>query len=115
MGIRVSSDGNSGTLTIPGKAAWLVTGLMKVVVERLVNTHHVGPSHLITAVLHNGSGCSSLDGLFGRETVWCEYIEKVPITRAWLLRLWPLVPASPEDDESDVSDQPEGDEAAVEG
>ncbi len=107
-------SGNSGTLTIPGKAAWPVTGRMKVVVlERLVKAHHAGPSHLITAVLLDGSGCASLEGLFGRGSVWREYIEKVPNTRAWRLRLGPLDPASPEDDESDVSDQHEGAEAAA--
>jgi hypothetical protein len=117
VGIRVSPDRNSGTLTIPGKAAWPVTGPMKVVVlERLVKAHHAGPSHLITAVLLDGSGCASLEGLFGRGSVWREYIEKVPNTRAWRLRLGPLDPASPEDDESDVSDgsdEREGADAAA--
>lgn len=97
VGIRVSPDGNSGTLTIPGKAAWPVTGRMKVVVlERLVKAHHTGPSHLITAVLLDGSGCASLEGLFGRGTIWREYIEKVPNARAWRLRLGAVDPTNPE-------------------
>lgn len=114
VGIRVSPDGNSGTLTIPSKAAWPVTERMKVVVlDRLVKAHHAGPSHLITTVPLEGAGCDSLDGLFGRGSVWREYIEKVPNTRVRRLRLGPLDPASPEYDKSDVSDQHEGAEAAT--
>lgn len=102
VGIRVSADGNSGTLTIPGKAAWAVTGRMRVVVlERLVKAHHAGPSHLITSVLLSGAGCDSLEGLFGRSSVWREYIELAPRTRAWRLRLDPVAVSGPCDGDGD--------------
>ena len=44
-----------------------------------------------------GTGCTSLGGLFGTTTVWREYIEKVPRTRAWQARLGPLDSGGPGD------------------
>lgn len=102
VGIRVSPDRNSGTLTIPGKPAWPITGHMKIVVlERLVKAHHEGPGHLITSVLLDDAGCDSLDGLFGKTSVWRQYIEKVPGTRGWRLRMGPVDPNSPPDADAD--------------
>jgi hypothetical protein len=98
VGIRVSPDGHSRTLVIPGKPAWPITGRMKIVVlERLVQAYVAGPGHLITAVMLEGTGCTSLEGLFGTTSVWREYIEKVPRTRAWQLRLGPLDSGGPGD------------------
>lgn len=113
VGIRVSPDRNSGTLTIPGKPAWPVTGRMRgEVLERLVKAHHAGPAHLVTAVLLEDTGCDSLEGLFGRASVWREYIEKVPRTRAWRLRMGPVDPNGAADVDADA-DEPEGVEYAA--
>ena len=86
IGMQVSPDKQSGVLTIPGKAPWPVTGKMKIVVlERLVQANAAGPGHLVTKALLAGTNCDSLDGLFGNDGRWREYIEKVEGTRAWRL------------------------------
>jgi hypothetical protein len=101
-----SVEGYSATLTIPGKAAWPITGRMKIVVlDRLVKAHYSGPSHLQTAVLLKDASCDSLDGLFGKGSLWREYIEKVPGTRGWRLRLGPRdSPGSAEHDTDESAD-----------
>lgn len=88
IAVQVSLDRQSGMLTIPGQAPWLITGRMKIVVlERLAQAHTSGPGHLVTKVLLQDTGCDSLDGLFGADSRWRQYIERVPGTRAWRLRM----------------------------
>jgi hypothetical protein len=88
IAVQVSLDRQSGMLTIPGQAPWLITGRMKIVVlERLAQAHTSGPGHLVTKALLQDTGCDSLDGLFGADSRWRQYIERVPGTRAWRLRM----------------------------
>lgn len=109
VALQVSPDRQSGMLTVPGLAPWLITGPMRIVVlERLVQAYATGPGHVVTKVLLRDTGCDSLDGLFGADSRWRTYVERVEGTRAWRLRSGPTVSADTEptgpDDESGVKD-----------
>jgi hypothetical protein len=115
IALQVSPDRQSGMLTIPGLAPWLVTGPMRIVVlVRLVQAHAAGPGHLVTKTLLRDTGCDSLDGLFGSDSRWRNYIERVAGTRAWRLRV-EAVTSSGDDGEAseDQSDSQTEDRADV--
>lgn len=102
LAMHVSQDRQSGTLTIPGFAPWLVSGPMRIVVlERLVQAALEGPAHVITKILLRDTGCDSLDGLFGSDSRWRHYIERVAGTRAWRLRAQPAVDQTQDDSEAE--------------
>ncbi len=59
--------------------------------QRLVEAWAAGTPHVNTKALMAGTGCTSPANLFtGKHSPWRDYLEKVPGTRAWQLKLTPL-------------------------
>lgn len=92
VALKLSPDGHSATLYVPGKAPWQVTGKGRItVLQRLVEAFLSGSPHVNTKRLMDGTGCTSPANLFaGKRSPWRHYIETVPGTRAWQLKLTPL-------------------------
>jgi hypothetical protein len=92
VALKLSPDGHSATLYVPGKAAWQVTGKGRIaVLQRLVEAFLSDSPHVNTKRLMAGTGCTSPANLFtGKRSPWRHYIERVPGTRAWQLKLTPL-------------------------
>lgn len=90
--LKVAPDGHAATLYLPGKAPWRVTGKGRItVLQRLVEAWAAGTPHVNTKALMAGTGCTSPANLFtGKHSPWRDYLEKVPGTRAWQLKLTPL-------------------------
>jgi len=88
MRLKVSADGYSATLYIPGKAPWQVTGHGKIaVLQRLVDAYAAGAPHVNTKMLMEGTGCSSPANLFAKTSPWRNYLVKVEGAHAWQLHL----------------------------
>ncbi len=103
--LSVSADGQTATLSIPGKAPWQFSGPQKIVVlQRLVNAYHASTPHVNTKILMEGTGCSSPANLFGKNSPWREYLVKVEGARAWQLKIGapdePIVDSEPEETEA---------------
>jgi hypothetical protein len=90
--LKVAPDGHAATLYLPGKAPWRVTGKARIaVLQRLVEAWAAGTPHVNTKALMAGTGCTSPANLFtGKHSPWRDYLERVPGTRAWQLKLTPL-------------------------
>ena len=87
VGRKISPDGYSAVLSLPGKAPWRVSGKAKIgVLERLVQAHNAGTPHITTKILMAGTGCQSPANLFTtRGSPWRNYLVKVRGTHAWQL------------------------------
>lgn len=90
--LKVAPDGHAATLYLPGKPPWRVTGKARIaVLQRLVEAWAAGTPHVNTKALMAGTGCTSPANLFtGKHSPWRDYLERVPGTRAWQLKLTPL-------------------------
>lgn len=104
VNLKVSADGYSAVLSIPGKAPWKVTNKAKItVLQRLVDAYAAGTPHVNTKMLMDGTGCKSPSNLFtGKNSPWREYMVKVDGARAWELRM-PGIEAIIDDDGEEVS------------
>ena len=86
--IRVSTDGHSAVLCIPGKAPWRVTSKNKVaVLQRLVEAYATGTAHVNTKKLMDGTNYPSPSNLFTKSSPWINYVARVTGAQAWQLRL----------------------------
>lgn len=103
VSLRLSPDGYSATLNIPGQAPWKVTNKAKILVlQRLVEAYAAGTPHVNTKKLMEGTGCASPSNLFtSKNSPWRNYLIRVKGSHAWQLNL-PTIDAAIEDD-----DQPE--------
>lgn len=92
VALKLSPDGHSATLYVPGKPPWQATGKGRItVLQRLVEALLSGSPHVNTKRLMDGTGCTSPANLFtGKRSPWRDYIERVPGTRAWQLKLTPF-------------------------
>lgn len=108
VSLKVSADGYSATLYLPGKAPWKVTNKAKIaVLQRLVDAYTAGTPHVNTKKLMEDTGCASPANLFSKNSPWRDYLVKVKGAHAWQLNL-PTLDA-PVDDDTDV----ETEEAAM--
>lgn len=88
ISIKVSADGYSAVLSIPGKAPWRVTSKNKVaVLQRLVEAYAAGTPHVNTKKLMNGTNYASPANLFPKASAWRNYMVKVSGAQAWQLSL----------------------------
>lgn len=88
VNLKVSADGYSATLYLPGKAPWKVTGKAKIaVLQRLFDAHTAGTHHVNTKKLMEDTGCASPANLFSKRTPWRDYLVKAENARAWQLNL----------------------------
>lgn len=89
VSLKVSADGYSAVLSIPGKAPWKVTNKAKIIVlQRLVAAYAAGTPHVNSKMLMDGTGCKSPSNLFtGKTSPWRDYIVRVEGARAWELRM----------------------------
>ncbi len=102
VSLKVSGDGYSAVLYLPGKAPWKVTNKAKIaVLQRLVDAYAAGAPHMNTKKLMEGTGCASPANLFSKNSPWRDYLVKVKGAHAWQLHLPTL-------------DEPVGDEDASE-
>ena len=86
--VKVSADGYSAVLCIPGKAPWRVTSKNKVaVLQRLVDAYAAGTPHVNTKKLMDGTNYASPANLFPKTSPWRNYMVKVTGTQAWQLSL----------------------------
>ena len=86
--IKVSTDGHSAMLCIPGKAPWRVTSKNKVaVLQRLVEAYATGTAHVNTKKLMDGTNYPSPSNLFTKSSPWRNYVARVTGAQAWQLRL----------------------------
>lgn len=98
VSLKVSADGYSATLYLPGKAPLRVTNKAKIaVLQRLVDAYAAGIPHLNTKKLMAGTGCASPANLFSKRSPWRDYLVKVEGAHAWQLNL-PTLDAMVEDD-----------------
>lgn len=102
VSLKVSPDGNSAVLHIPGKAPWQVTSKGKIaVLQRLVTAYADGTPHVNTKVLMDGTNCASPSNLFSKTSPWRNYLVKVKSAHAWQLNL-PLLDELVDDDKSEI-------------
>ena len=89
VSLKVSADGYSAVLSIPGRAPWRVTNKAKVtVLQRLVDAYSSGTSHVNTKILMADTGCLSPSNLFTtKNSPWRDYLVKVQGAHAWQLKL----------------------------
>jgi hypothetical protein len=88
VSLKVSADGYTATLNLPGKAPWHVSGKAKItVLQRLVDAYKAGTPHVNTKKLMEGTGCNSPANLFSRSSPWRSYLIKVESARAWQLNM----------------------------
>ena len=100
VSLKVSNDGYSALLSIPGKAPWRVTSQGKIaVLQRLVEAYAAGTPHVNTKKLMEGTHCGSPANLFAKTAPWREYLVKVKGAHAWQLNL-PLLNTSVEDNDN---------------
>jgi hypothetical protein len=86
--LKVSSDGQSGVLYLPGKAPWLITGVGKIkVLQRLVDAFATGTPHVNTKKLMADTNCDSPANLFPKTSPWKDYLVRVNGARAWQLNM----------------------------
>lgn len=86
--IKVSTDGHSAMLCIPGKAPWRVTSKNKVaVLQRLVEAYATGTAHVNTKKLMDGTNYPSPSNLFTKSSPWRNYVVRVTGAQARQLRL----------------------------
>jgi hypothetical protein len=110
VSLKVSADGYSATLYLPGKAPWKVTNKAKIaVLQRLVDAYTAGTPHVNTKKLMEDTGCASPANLFSKSSPWRDYLVKVEGAHAWQLNL-PTLDA-PVDDNPEVKTE----EAAMAG
>jgi hypothetical protein len=110
VSLKVSADGYSATLYLPGKAPWKVTNKAKIaVLQRLVDAYTAGTPHVNTKKLMEDTGCASPANLFSKSSPWRDYLVKVEGAYAWQLNL-PTLDA-PVDDNPEVKTE----EAAMAG
>lgn len=99
VNLKVSADGYSATLYLPGKAPWKVTSKAKIaVLQRLVDAHTAGTPHVNTKKLMEGTGCASPANLFSKNFPWRDYLVKVEGAHAWQLNL-SMLDAAVEDED----------------
>ncbi|BAO82949.1 hypothetical protein SMCB_0721 [Serpentinimonas maccroryi] len=102
ISVKVSSDGYSAVLYIPGKAPWRVTGKGKIaVLQRLADAYAAGTPHVNTKKLMEDTNCGSPANLFSKNSPWKDYLVKVKGAHAWQLHL-PMLDEPVEDDGKDV-------------
>ena len=102
ISIKVSADGYSAVLCIPGKAPWRVTSKNKIaVLQRLVDAYAAGTPHVNTKKLLDGTNYASPANLFPKASPWRNYIVKVVGAQAWQLSL-PIFDHPVDDGESEV-------------
>lgn len=88
ISLKVSPDGYSAVLYIPGKSPWKVTSKGKIaVLQRLVEAYAAGTPHVNTKILMEGTNCSSPANLFSKTSPWRDYLIKVNGAHAWQLHL----------------------------
>ena len=89
VSLKISADGYSAVLSIPGKAPWKVTNKAKItVLQRLVDAYAAGTPHVNSKLLMDGTGCKSPSNLFtGKSSPWRDYIVRVEGARAWELKM----------------------------
>lgn len=88
VSLKVSADGHSAMLYLPGKAPWKVTSRAKIaVLQRLVDAYMAGTPHVNTKKLMEGTGCASPANLFSKRSPWRDYLVKVEGAHAWQLNL----------------------------
>jgi hypothetical protein len=101
--LKVSSDGQSAVLHLPGKAPWRITGVGKIkVLQRLVDAFATGTPHVNTKKLMADTSCDSPANLFSKTSPWRDYLVKVNGARAWQLNL-PTSDEPVDDDETEVA------------
>ncbi len=104
VSLKVSADGHSAMLSIPGKAPWKVTNKAKIMVlQRLVDAYIAGTPHVNTKMLMEDSGCTSPANLFGKNSPWRNYLVKVKGAHAWQLNLSTL--DTPVEDDVEILEQ----------
>jgi hypothetical protein len=104
ISLKVSPDGTSAVLYLPGKAPWKITSKNKVtVLQRLVDAHHANAPHVNTKKLMDGTNYASPSNLFPKSFPWRDYIVRVPGTQAWQLNVANLADVI-EDAESEIAD-----------
>ena len=102
VSLKVSKDGHSAVLYIPGKALWQVTGNAKIsVLQRLVDAYATGTPHVNTKALMTDTGCNSPVNLFSKTSPWRNYMVKVKGAHAWQLHL-PMLEEPVDDDDNEV-------------
>ena len=102
VSLKVSADGYSAVLCLPGKAPWKVTNKAKIaVLQRLVDAYAAGTPHVNTKKLMEGTGCASPANLFSKNSPWRDYLVKVQGAHAWQLHLPTLDEAVGDEDASD--------------
>ena len=88
VSLKVSSDGYSAVLSIPGRAPWRVTSKNKIaVLQRLVAAYAAGTPHVNTKKLMEDTNCASHSNLFAKTSPWRNYMVKVDGAHAWQLQL----------------------------
>jgi len=101
--LKVSSDGQSAVLHLPGKAPWRITGVGRIkVLQRLVDAFATGTPHVNTNKLMADTSCDSPANLFQKTSPWRAYLVKVNGARAWQLNL-PMFDELVDDDETEVT------------
>lgn len=106
VSLKVSGDGYSAVLHLPGKAPWKVTNKAKIaVLQRLVDAYAAGTPHVNTKKLMEDTGCASPANLFSRNSPWRDYLVKVKGTHAWQLNLPTLDEPVVDEDASEDADE----------
>jgi hypothetical protein len=99
ISLKVSSDGYSAVLYIPGKPPWKVTSKGKIaVLQRLLEAYAAGTPHVNTKKLMEGTSCGSPANLFSKTSPWRDYLVKVKGAHAWQLYL-PMLDDPVEDED----------------
>ncbi|MEQ1917514.1 MAG: hypothetical protein ABL856_12400 [Gallionella sp.] len=112
INLKISPDGHSAVLQIPGKSPWKVTSQGKIaVLQRLVDAYAAGTPHVNTKKLMEGTNCSSPANLFPKNSPWRDYLIKVDGARAWQLHL-PMLDTPLEDEDLAEEDTVETMESA---
>jgi len=107
VSLKVSTDGYSAVLHIPGKAPWRVTSKVKIaVLQRLVDAYAAGTPHVNTKKLMEDTNCGSPANLFSKNSPWRDYLVKVKGAHAWQLHL-PMLDDPVDDDASEVESEAE--------
>ena len=106
VNLKVSGDGYSAELNLPGKAPWKVTNKAKIaVLQRLADAHAAGAPHVNTKKLMGDTGCASPANLFSKNSPWRDYLVNVKGAHALLLNLPTLDEPVVDEDASDASDE----------
>ena len=103
INFKVSSNGQSAVLSLPGKAPWRITGIGKIkVLQRLVDAFASGTPHVHTKLMMADTGCNSPSNLFSKTSPWRNYMVKVKGAHAWQLHL-PVFDDPVDDEETAVA------------